>query len=125
MSRCVWGFIHAPKGTLAAYFVHWTLTRVADHGANFDLIIGRWGEGTTAADRAVVSLAYRLDENGPSLMVIDANDRPAASGGLAARALRRTEVVGRPISQEAFVIVDAILAQDDRVAELMGPRRMA
>ena len=125
MSRCVWGFAHAPNRTLAAYFVHWTLTRVADHGANFDLIIGKWGERATAADRAVVSLAYRLDETGPSFMVIDATDRPAASGGLANRILLRADVVGKPTARDAFAVVDAILARDDRVAELMGPWRMA
>jgi hypothetical protein len=121
MSRCVWGFVHAPQGSLAAYSVHWTLTRVPDHGANFDLVIGKWGEGATPADRVVVSLAYRLGETGPSFMVIDPTDRPVASGGLADRALLRADVVGKPIAREAFAIVDAILAQDARVAELMGP----
>jgi hypothetical protein len=121
MSRCVWGFVRSSTGPRAAYFVHWTLTRVADHGANFDLIIGKWDEGASTADRAVVSLAYRLDETGPSFMVIDATDRPAATGGLADRALRRSDVIGRPVAQEAFAIVDAILAQDGRAAELLGP----
>jgi hypothetical protein len=64
-SRCVWGFIHAPVGTLASYFVHWTLNRVPDHGANFDLILGNWGDDATADDRYLVSLAYRLCEDGP------------------------------------------------------------
>ena len=31
-SRCVWGFIHSSEATVASYFVHWTLHRVADHG---------------------------------------------------------------------------------------------
>ena len=42
-SRRVWGWVHSPTATVAAYFVHWTLGRVFDHGANFDLIIGAWG----------------------------------------------------------------------------------
>ena len=74
MSRCIWGFVQSPTGPRAAYFVHWTLTRVADHGANFDLIIGEWGEGASAADRAVVSLAYRLDETSSQDMVVDEAD---------------------------------------------------
>ena len=124
MSRCVWGFVHSPKKAVAAYFVHWTLTRVADHGASFDLIIGKWGDGTTAADRSVVSLAYRLEDTGPSFMVIDAPDRPAATGGLADRALTRSQVIGKPIAKQAFAIVDAILAQDARVEELLGDWRV-
>ena len=119
MSRCVWGFVHAPNGTRAAYFVHWTLSRVADHGANFDLIIGKWVEQSSATNRVAVSLAYRLDETGPSFMVIDATDRPTATGGLAEHILLRAEVIGRPIAQQAFAIVDAVLAQDERTAELL------
>jgi hypothetical protein len=100
--------------------VHWTLTRVHDHGAHFDLIIGRWGERTTAADRVLVALEYRVLESGPAFMVIDAASRPAATNELVGRALAREEVIGRPIAAEAFAIVDAVLAQDPRVAELLG-----
>jgi hypothetical protein len=120
-SRCVWGFIHASDGTLASYFVHWTLTRVQDHGANFDLIIGRWGKGATARDRCLVSLAYRLCEGGPQFMVIDGHGRPAAESKLVGRVLTRDEVIGQPIAKQAFDAVDAILAQDGRILELLGP----
>src|SRR5262245_21307709 len=98
MSRCVWGFVHSPTRSVAAYFVHWTLPRVADHGASFDLIIGRWGAGASPADRSVVSLAYRLEETGPSFMVIDATDRPSATGGMADHVLLRSDVIGKPIA---------------------------
>ena len=124
-SRCVWGFIHTPHGTLASYFVHWTLKRVPDHGANFDLILGKWGKDATAQDRFLVSLAYRLAEGGPQFMVVDGHNRPSAKSELVGRVLRRAEVVGQPISKQAFAAVDAILAQDSRVMELLGPYRMS
>jgi len=120
ISRCITGFVHTPEASIAAYFVHWTLSRVADHGVNFDLIIGRWGEGTSARDRILVSLAYRLLDSGPGFMIIDAANRPAASSELIGRALSRAEVVGQPVAQQAFGIVDAVLAQDERAAELLG-----
>lgn len=124
-SRCVWGFIHAPGVTLASYFVHWTLGRVADHGANFDLMLGRWDDNATAQDRCLVSLAYRLLEDGPQFMVIDGHDRPSARSELIGRVLRRSEVIGQPVAEQAFAAVDAILKQDPRVLELLGPYRMA
>lgn len=117
-SRCVGGFVHRPEGTLAAYFVHWTLGRVADHGANFDLIMGRWGEGTSARDRVLVALEYQHLESGPAFMVIDAGNRPSASSKLVGQALTRDEVIGQPIAKQAFAIVDALMAQDARLAEL-------
>jgi hypothetical protein len=124
LSRCVWGFVHGAEGTRAAYFVHWTVGRVADHWPNFDLIIGRWGEGASAADRSLVAMEYRLLDNGPAFRVIDAEGRPAAESELVGRVLPRSEVVGQPIAGEAFALVDAVLAQDDRVAELLGPWRV-
>jgi hypothetical protein len=33
--------------------------------------------------------------------------------------------VGQPIAKQVFAAVDAILAQDARVLELLGPYRMA
>ena len=53
-------------------------------------------------------------------MVIDAETRPVADKSLVGKALRRDEVIGTPIAENAFAIVDAILAQDKRVAELPG-----
>ena len=124
MSRCAWGFVHAPDAALAAYFVHWTLGKVADHWPNFDVIIGRWGDGASAADRRLVAMEYRLLDTGPSFRVINARDRPAADPELVGKVLRRCDVIGRRIAPTAFAIVDAILAQDDRLAELLGPWRI-
>jgi hypothetical protein len=124
-SRCVWGYVHLPDATLAAYFVHWTVGRVSDHWPNFDLIIGRWGDGASAADRSLVTLESRLLDTGPAFRVIDAAGRPAAKNRLVGQVLRRSDAVGQPIAQQAFAVVDAVLAQDARVAELLGSRRMA
>jgi hypothetical protein len=118
-SRCVSGFVHSPTETVAAYFVHWTLSRVKDHGANFDLIIGTWGEGASPSDRCLVALAYRMSATGPQFMVIDADQRPSAGSDLFAKSMRRSEVIGHPIAERAFAIVDAVLEEDARIEELL------
>jgi hypothetical protein len=118
-SRRVWGYVHSPKAAVAAYFVHWTLNAVRKHDPNFDLIIGKWGKGATAKDRVLVALAYRLLDTGPSFMVIDAADRPAATSELVGKALARKDVIGKRIAKKAFDIVDTILFGDRRVAELL------
>jgi hypothetical protein len=120
MSRSVWGYVHAGNDTHAAYFVHWTLNQVYNHGAHFDFIIGRWGDGTTAANRSAVSLEYRITDKGPFLMVIDAHGRDHADGTLPKRVLRREDVIGKPIAKKVFAICDAIFLQDDRIEELHG-----
>src|SRR5262245_35011256 len=94
MSRSVWGYVHGMYDPCAAYFVHWTLGQVPKHGAHIDLIIGEWGDGTTAENRSAVSLEYRIGDTGPSVMVIDAQGRNHADGTLAKHALRREDVIG-------------------------------
>jgi hypothetical protein len=120
MSRTVWGYVHRGAATEAAYFVQWTMGAVDLHGANFDLIIGQWGEESASSDRQAVSLAFRRLESGPSFMVIDAGDRPVASSDIVGTCLRRDDVVGTPAAKQAFEIVDAIWLQDRRIAEIVG-----
>jgi hypothetical protein len=117
-SRTISGFVYQGEAASAAYFVHCTLAGVKRFGANFDLILGKWGDGTSAQDRCAVSLEYRLLDNGPALMIISAKTRPVGNSELASRALTREEVVGNPISKEVFAIADTILAQDSRISEL-------
>lgn len=119
-SRIVWGQAYADGRCLAAYFVHWTLGHVPDKGANIDLIVGEWGESATAEGRSAVALAYRLTDSGPSMMVIDANTRPVSRSPLVGQMLRRDDVIGTGFAQDAFAIADAVLAHDDRAAELLG-----
>ncbi len=121
-TRRVWGFASESGADVAAYFVRWTPGRILDHGASFDLVVNEL-EGTASADRSAVSLLYRLTDDGPQFMVVDAEGR-LRNPDLAPRELSRDEVIGRPIADLAFALVDAILEQDPRVLELLGPHRL-
>jgi hypothetical protein len=112
--------VHGSAGAVAAYFVQWTLGHVDRHGAKVDLIIGEWGSGAEASDRCSVSLEFRRSENGPAFMDIDPAGRLAASSELVGKRLARDEVVGTPLAQIAFTIVDALWVQDGRIAEVVG-----
>jgi hypothetical protein len=114
-SRCVWGMVHQGDAALAAYWMNWTVDHLSESGANLDLILGRWGDDTSADDRVLVSLLHRQQSDGsPALMVIDAADRPAARGELARAALARADVIETPLAAQLFAIVDAIYEQDGR-----------
>lgn len=117
-SRIVWGLARRDGEAHASYFVHWTLGRVAEYGAHFDLIFGLWGEETTRADRYAVALEYRRTDQGPAFMVIDASTRPFAQSELVGRALRRDEVLGTTSATAAFELVDAIWLNDSRIVEV-------
>ena len=113
-SRTVWGVVREGDATLAAYWMHWTVGHLSEPGANLDLVLGRWGDDATADDRFGIALVHRQQADGaPSLMVIDAADRPP-QGALATTALAREDVVGTPLAAQVFSLVDAIYEQDGR-----------
>jgi len=118
-SRSVNGFVNQNDETIAAYIVHWTLAHL-EHGAHFDLILGKWGEKSEATDRCAVSLEYRVLENGPEFMVIDATVRSIANNQLVSRALKRNEVIGHSIAEQVFAVADAVLFKDERLKELFA-----
>ncbi len=114
-SRTVWGYVYCDNAAEAVYYVHWSLGKVAEHGAHFDLIIWKWTEGREDAERQAVSLVY---QPGLGVVVIDAGTRKIAQEKLAGKALSRDEVIGTPLAQQAFNIFDAIWLQDGRIAEV-------
>lgn len=120
LSRTVSGFVHSGDDAVAAYFVQWTVGGVESHGANFDLIVGKWGEGAIRSDRCAVALEFRRTDTGPAFMVIDASGRPAGRSDLVGEALSRVEIMGTPLAKVAFEVVDAIWIQDNRIREIVG-----
>jgi hypothetical protein len=118
-SRKIWGHVANTGGHMTVYYVHWTVGSINEHPPNFDLILGEWGEHSTAADRALVSLDYNILETGPAFRVIDAAPRLERYASLATGALRREDVMESAIAAQVFAVVDAILAEDDRARELL------
>jgi hypothetical protein len=117
VSRKVWGVVYRDGLTFASYFVHWTIGHVFENGANIDVILGKWGEGTSAVNRYAVGLEYRILDDGPSLIVRDAERTPAKSA-IAENFLKRNDVIGDPLADMVFAICDAFLVQDQRLATL-------
>jgi hypothetical protein len=119
MTQRVWGYVHDGAAALAAYFVEWTPGHV-DQPANFDLIVGRWGEDTSASDRVAIALEYRCLDTGPAFMVVNADTRPIARNAIVGKALDRQEVIGTELAQTAFAICDEIFLNDSRITTLPG-----
>jgi hypothetical protein len=119
MTRTVWGEAHVRGALRAVYYVRWTPER-PDDKVGWLLFIGRWGKATQPSDRRGVALLMRSDRWWPGFMVIDPQETPwRHEEGKLGLFLRRHEVVGQPIAQEAFDIVDQVLVQDERVTELL------
>jgi hypothetical protein len=116
-TKRVWGLIHRDGAAVAAYFVGWAEQR-PDHGASFDLILGKWGASATKQDRYAVALDYRIVEGSRQFMVLDAQGRLTSDGELADLALKRSEIIGTPLARQVFALIDAIYMGDPRLDEI-------
>ncbi|MEY4198771.1 MAG: hypothetical protein RLZZ265_511 [Verrucomicrobiota bacterium] len=118
MSRLVTGLVRRHGEQYACFQVNWTLGQLARHGASVYVILGRWGDDATAADRFAVAMHYRNDAETRGLMIVDADQTSIATNPLVGRTLRRDEVVGTPLADEVFELIDFLWLTDGRLAEL-------
>lgn len=116
-SKTIWGDLSVAEATVAVYFVQWTLG-APEHPPNIDLVIGPWGEGTSADDRVLVSLLFHPSSAGGSFMVVDGEGRRADDRSICKRAMKRVEVVGTALADEAFALVDSLWLSEPRIGEV-------
>lgn len=116
-TRSISGGLSDGEGARAAYLVRWTVGQPR-HTPDFDLIIGLWGDGTGPQDRVLVALSYHPRPGGGFFMVVGGKGRPGDNRDLCDRALERDEVIGTPLAQEAFALIDALWLTEPRIAEI-------
>lgn len=107
VTKRVSGLVRREGEPVGAYFVAWTGDK-PDHGAAFDLILGKWGDGATKSDRYSVALDFRILEDAPQFMVVDAAPRATSRSPLVGVALSRSDVIGTPLAPHVFAIIDAV-----------------
>jgi len=117
MTSRVWGYVHQMNEALATYYVEWTPGHQGEQ-ANFDLIVGIWGEDTNASNRQAIAIEFRKLDTGPAFRVIDAKYRKVSKSTLVAKALDRDSVIGTPLAAQVFAICDLIYLEDPRISEL-------
>ncbi len=114
--RRVWGeVIGQSDQTLAIYYVTWVAACPTDF-PQFDLVIGEWGDGTSSADRILISAEFNVTESGPAFRIVDAN--PDFYRSLAVRSLKREEVIGTFHADKTFELLDVIWVEDPRIHDM-------
>lgn len=115
ITRVVTGVVRCDHEQFAMYAVRWMLGHVAEHGARFELILNAWRADSGRVECCAVSLLYRLIDDRPGFMVVDAMDCETTHD---LRPLRRADVIGDPLAEDVFLVCDVIIGQDERIAEL-------
>ena len=119
VSRKIWGVWGDEPHGRGSYFVHWTVGHVFESGADIDLIFaGPKTESKDLPDFHAVSIKYRIFDNGPQMMVVDATEQAFAMSPRIGHCLKRNDVIGGPLAKTVFDICDAFLLQDTRLAAL-------
>ena len=118
-SKTIWGDLADSSGAKAVYFVQWTVDEPG-HMANFDMVVGPWGGGTSPADRVLVSLVYQPRSGGGSFMVANGKGRHADDRSLCSRALEREDVIGTPLANQVFLLVDSLWLTEPRMEEIQA-----
>jgi len=117
-SRLATGMVRLNDEPYAIYQVHWTSNQVVKHGAEFYVILGEFGEGTTAADKFAVALHFFVEPDRFGFSVVDADKTAISSHPLVGRALPRADVIDKPLAKEVFDLIDAIWLNDGNIAEI-------
>ena len=110
-TKRVWGIVGRNGAAVGAYFVTWTQGK-PDHGAQFELILGTWGDSSARDDRYMVALDHQLIDGATQFMLVDAQDRATSASPLVGTALKRSDVIGTPLAHQVFAIVDAVYMSD-------------
>lgn len=118
ISHLATGMVRLDDEPYALYQVHWTKNQIVKHGAEFYVVLGKFGERTTAADKFAVALHYFIEPDRSGFSVVDADKTAIASHPLVGRALARADVVDTPLAQEVFDLIDAIWLEDKNIAEV-------
>lgn len=113
-SKTIWGDLTDSYGAKAVYFVQWTVDEPG-HMPNFDMVIGPWGDGTSPADRVLVSLLYQPRPGGGAFMLANGKGRRADDRSLCDRALERADVIGTPLANQVFSLVDSLWLTEPRI----------
>jgi len=113
-SKTIWGDLADSSGAKAVYFVQWTVDE-PEHMPNVDIVIGPWGDETSPNDRVLVSLLYQPRPGGGSFMVANGKGRPADDRSICSRALERADVVGTPLANQVFSLVDSLWLTEPRI----------
>jgi hypothetical protein len=112
------GLVRRNYEPYAIYQVHWTKHQIEKHGAEFYIILGEFGEGTTAADKFAVALHLFVEDERHGFMVVDADRTSIASHPLVGRALPRASVINTALAEEVFELVDAIWLEDENIVDV-------
>jgi hypothetical protein len=113
-TRVVRGFAYRDGEPHAVYLARWAPDR-PKHGATVLVVLGDFGEGSSAADRRAIALEARDYQGGPAFMIVNAADTDFARDAKLGRMATREEVLSTPQARQAFEVVDAVGAADPRV----------
>lgn len=113
------GFVYRDQLPHAVYYAAWSMGH-REHGVALAVAIGRWEEGTTAADRTSFGIEVYEGENHVLFRFVDPEDSPWANSPLLGPVLARTAALMSPRSAEALAIAEIIAINHPGIRHFLG-----
>jgi len=116
--RTLWGYVFVEAEPSAVYYVH--AREVGPEALEVQVVMGAFGDEATPADRAVIALVGQAHGGRLAFMLLDAEASRWASHEFLGVPQRAAAVRGTELGARVFRILDEVVVQDERVAELRG-----
>ena len=104
-------FVLSEGDAYAVYYARYSNNH-PDRVVSLAVSIGKWGAGTTPADRTAFSLALRSGAENYEVMVCDAACSPWRNVELLGEMLDRQAALEHPLIDEVFNLTDQMFAED-------------
>lgn len=111
-TRIVRWFVYKAGTARAVYLVRWSVGE-QHRDSDVAVSIGAWCDADQSP-RQLVALSLRQLENRPAFMIVDVEQTRWGSEETLGEPKKRVEIIGTPLADEVFAILDAVALQDMR-----------
>lgn len=113
----VWGHVLDHQQTVASYVATW-VPGSQDHAIGYDLIFGRWDEGSSGENRVLVSMDQRVGAGDGKPRFVDAAGRVAHDPRLFSDALSWQAAMQSTRAKDLLILADIIYRNDPRLEDV-------
>ena len=118
-SKAFHGFVYLDDQAHGLYLCTYTVGH-PEFGVSMAVSLRGWGEGADPTEKECVALEWVQSETGPGCRVSDAATCPWGNESSLGRKLSREEALANGVAQEAFVVTDAVWAEDIRLSAALA-----
>jgi hypothetical protein len=113
------GFLYRNGDAHAIYYAGWSV-RHPEHGVTMAIAVGRWEEGSSAADRVSIGVRATSTATTIDFIALNSADSPWSNTPLLGKMLERDQAVTHPAWREVLEVAEYVVQNDARIRDFWG-----